>query len=206
MTIAEKLQTIAENETKVFEAGKKSQYDMFWDNLQNNGNRKNYYYAFIGRWVGNCWNQEIFNPKYPIICDGANTTNYMLFANARLYSITIPITIRNTTMVSTFVDMSELNTIADLTLENVTGFTNAFHSLPTLKELGIKGEIAANGFNVQSSKKLSHDSLISIINALKDYSEDTSGTVWVVTLCSDNVAKLSEDEKLIAENKGWRIE
>ena len=39
MSIAEKLQQIAENEQNVYDAGKKAQYDEFWDNYQNKGNR-----------------------------------------------------------------------------------------------------------------------------------------------------------------------
>mgnify|MGYP003296383754 CR=1 FL=1 len=34
MSISDKLQTIAENEQRVFDAGKKTQYDEFWDALQ----------------------------------------------------------------------------------------------------------------------------------------------------------------------------
>lgn len=60
MSIAEKLETIAENEQKVFDAGKKSQYDEFWDGIQRNGKRTDYYYAFSG--YG--WSASMFKPKY----------------------------------------------------------------------------------------------------------------------------------------------
>ena len=60
MSIADKLQTIAENEQKVFEAGKKSEYDEFWDKYQDNGNRVNYQYGF----AGDGWNKNNFKPKY----------------------------------------------------------------------------------------------------------------------------------------------
>jgi hypothetical protein len=43
----------------VFEAGKKSEYDVFWDELQNYGNRTDYWYAFSGGWGKNS-----FKPKY----------------------------------------------------------------------------------------------------------------------------------------------
>ena len=39
MSIAEKLITIAENEERVYESGKKAAYDRFWDVYQQNGNR-----------------------------------------------------------------------------------------------------------------------------------------------------------------------
>ena len=42
--------------------GKKAQYDDFWEEYQQGGERINYNYAFAG--LG--WNEKTFNPKYPI--------------------------------------------------------------------------------------------------------------------------------------------
>ena len=53
---------------------------------------------------------------------------------------------------------------------------------------------------------LDHESLLSVVNCLKDYSADTSGTVWKVTLGATNLAKLTADEKAIATGKGWTLE
>ncbi|MBO5019578.1 MAG: hypothetical protein J6D52_02820, partial [Clostridia bacterium] len=76
MSIAEKLQTIAENEQKVYDAGKKSEYDAFWDIFQQNGNRTNYSHGFAG--LG--WNDETFKPKYDInIIEGER-----VFTNTRI--------------------------------------------------------------------------------------------------------------------------
>ena len=61
MSIAEKLQTIAENEPKVYEAGKKAEYNRFWNAFQQNGNKRNYRNAFYA------WIDETYNPKYPIV-------------------------------------------------------------------------------------------------------------------------------------------
>ena len=67
MNISEKLTTIAQNEQKVFDAGKKSQYDEFWDNFQNYGKRTDYLNGFSGF----CWTKETFKPKYkPITFSG----------------------------------------------------------------------------------------------------------------------------------------
>lgn len=81
MSIAEKLQTIAENEQRVydagfaagqnagsgydegFEAGKQAEYDRYWDAYQQNGVVKSYQYSF----AGNGWNDETFKPKYDIV-------------------------------------------------------------------------------------------------------------------------------------------
>ena len=53
------------------------------------------------------------------------------------------------------------------------------------------------------STKLSHDSLMSIINALKDYSADTSGTTYTLTIGGTNIEKLTQDELDSIEEKGW---
>ena len=71
---AEKLIEIAENVSKVFKAGKKSQYDEFWDDFQQNGNRTNYTGAF-----GSQWTTQTFKPKYPIRPTNAN---FMFYDNS----------------------------------------------------------------------------------------------------------------------------
>lgn len=77
MSISEKLTTIVQNEEKVFKAGKKAQYDEFWDNFQNNGNRTNYTSGFYGV----AWNEKTFNPKYSIV--PSNGTDMFRFFNQR---------------------------------------------------------------------------------------------------------------------------
>ena len=54
------LDDMAESIPKVYDAGKKSQYDEFWDSYQENGTCTNYNYAFYGRG----WTNKTFNPKY----------------------------------------------------------------------------------------------------------------------------------------------
>lgn len=88
MSIAEKLQTVAENQQKVYDAGyaagqaagggggdteaaynegftdgKQAEYDRFWDTFQQKGNAINYGYAF----GYDTWTDELFKPKYDII-------------------------------------------------------------------------------------------------------------------------------------------
>ena len=47
MSIAEKLTTVAENVPKVYEAGKKAEYDAFWDKYQNNGKRTQQFVSML---------------------------------------------------------------------------------------------------------------------------------------------------------------
>lgn len=60
--IADKLTTVAENMSKVYKSGQKSEYDRFWDDYQDYGNRTNYNYMFCGQG----WGDETFRPKYDI--------------------------------------------------------------------------------------------------------------------------------------------
>lgn len=73
MSIADKLKTIAENEQKVYDAGAKSEYDRFWDELQQNGTRTNYTMAFTTGWTAGS-----FRPKYDIIPENGT---YLFYAN-----------------------------------------------------------------------------------------------------------------------------
>lgn len=74
MSIADKLQTILENEQKVYNAGYekgKSEgggdwYDTFWDAFQENGKRTHYNNAFV-----HGWDDTAFLPKYNLICTEA---------------------------------------------------------------------------------------------------------------------------------------
>lgn len=68
MSIADKLTTIAENEQKVFEAGRTQEWNDFWDGFQSNGTRQNYSYAFRNATSGitGGWNDTTFRPKHNI--------------------------------------------------------------------------------------------------------------------------------------------
>ena len=104
---------------------------------------------------------------------------------------------------NTFTNCDKLHTIGKLTLAESTRISNAFNRCLSLVNIEFAGTIGQNGLNFQWSP-LSHDSLMSIINALADKSADTS-TTWTVTLGDTNKAKLSTEEQNIAELKGWNL-
>lgn len=84
-------------------------------------------------------------------------------------------------------------------------FSNAFRNRSALTHVIFEGVIGKNGLDISQSQNLDHESLLSVVNCLKDYSADTSGTVWKVTLGATNLAKLTADEKAIATGKGWTL-
>lgn len=94
------------------------------------------------------------------------------------------------------------------TIEKIRiGETNtppSFSNTTNLVNLTFEGVIGKN-INVSPCTKLSHDSLMNIIECLKDYSEDTSGTVYTLIMGSTNIAKLTDEEKEIIYGKGWAL-
>ncbi len=80
---------------------------------------------------------------------------------------------------------------------------SAFSGCTALEEVIFEGEIGSNRLNLSACTKLTHASLMSIINCLVDYS--ASGTTYTVTLGATNLAKLTDSEKAIATQKGWTL-
>lgn len=233
MSIAEKLVTIAENEQKVYEAGKQdgvqSAYDRFWDDYQLNGKRTNYAYAFTREG----WSDVTFRPKYDIKPTGTlahlMTSSRMTDVVAILNECGVTIDTSGVTGTAnqwvsgsatrlpafSFVNVGELlntfgwtynlHTIEKVILreDGTNTFTNPFVSCDSLTNLTIEGKIGQNGFSVQWSNNLTHDSLMSIINALQD--KNSVGGTWTVTLGTKNLAKLTDAEKAIATERGWTL-
>lgn len=214
----------------VFEAGKQSEYDRFWDSYQENGKRGNYQWAFAG--IG--WNDQNFKPKHDIIAtwgysgsdmfhsseitdlkqalDNSGTeldtskSNYMsAFIQGSLITRCPKISIENcktSSSTSYMFALSPIETIEKLVVSAETYFEpSTFRECTKLKNLTVEGAIGRNNLDVHWSAELTRDSLLTILNALTDKT-GVSGT-WTVTLGETNLAKLSEDDIAVAEQKGW---
>lgn len=186
---------------EVFEAGVKSEYDRFWDSIQQNGTRRNYPYIF----GGSGWTDDIFKPKYEIIVN--NLATQMFGYNSQITKIPVPITIDSAAYsTGVFLSCARLVSIPSLTVtEKVTPYSSWFSGCTALENIGLTpgSVIAGSGFNVSESPKLSIESLRRILGALADKT-GVSGT-WKVTLGDANLAKLTEEEIGIAEAKGWDL-
>ncbi|MBE7020467.1 MAG: hypothetical protein E7411_03415 [Ruminococcaceae bacterium] len=79
MDIAEKTLQLKQDFDDVYEAGKKSQYDFFWDNYQDYGNRGDYSHAFTSEY----WNNDTLLPKYDIIVNGSADRMFMNVQGAK---------------------------------------------------------------------------------------------------------------------------
>lgn len=230
MTQAEKLQKIAENEERVYEAGievgkaegEKSEYDRFWDNYQDYGNPKDYSCAFSSSWT-----EEIFKPKYDIIPTNAymmfrgNQMNIDLVEHLKNLGITLDLSkatgtqyLFNTSsftrigvvdvsgstnsspLDSTFTNCKNLVTIDKIipkvSFVGYNSFNSTFNNCISLVNITFGGTIETNGLNLQYSINLSHDSIVSIINAL---SSETSGKS--ITLSKHSVERAFSTDNVL---------
>ena len=134
MTIAEKLQLIAKNVQKNFDAGKKAEYDEFWDNYLQNGKRKNFNCAFAG--YG--WNHD--NLKQNHAEKLKPTTAYMMFGYADnitdLSDIHEWVDFSDCTNAQyLFYNATKLAKVGKLDLRNTTSAGNVFFPCANLKEV-----------------------------------------------------------------------
>lgn len=211
-----------------YDSGKQAEYDRFWDAAQKNGDRTNYNFAFSG----GMWSQATFKPKYPIRptsamnmfgywggysevgelidlsdidIDFSNCTdiNNMFTMNKEVKAVGI-INATKSGLQGTFNNAINLKSIEKLILkdEGTQSFSSTFSNCNSLENIVFEGVIGKN-LDMRYSTNLTHDSLMSIINALKDYSADTSGTTYTLTIGGTNIAKLTEEELEIIRSKGW---
>lgn len=99
---------------------------------------------------------------------------------------------------SAFQGCSNLTTI---TLPNCTSIgVYAFQSCFKLTYVDLGDNFNANNLNLSSSTEYTVETLVNILNSLKDR---TSETAYTLTLGTTNLAKLTDEEKAIATNKNW---
>ena len=228
-TIAENVPKVFENGKRV---GKQVEYDRFWDSFQDYGNRTHYGYGFAGDGWNNDTFKPKYNicpstasaifysveiegdfvellSALGITLDLSQATNLSSAFSSSTFITRLGVmnTSNATTIATMFSACYGLVTIDKLILKSDGSqtITNVLSQCNALENLTIEGVIGKNGFDIHWSTKLSHNSLMSIIYALQDKTGDTSGTSWVCTLGTENLAKLSDAEKAIATEKGWSL-
>lgn len=229
MSIAEKLTTIAENEQKVYDAGKKLQYDKFWDNFNNCAENWDYRYAGLG------WCKMNFRPTKDIVVSGRTfarhgwNRNELYDLAEHLNSLGVKITkmtsaresfmycttfsrlpeldaSRCTYFYDTFYGMTRLVTIDKYILNTDIATTwngDLFHNCNRLVNINMEGSIIGKSISFSYSP-LSVESMKSIISCLKDFSaEETADNhySYAIVLSSACVTAL-EAEGATAEYNG----
>ena len=97
-----------------------------------------------------------------------------------------------------FAGCSSLTTIPQLDTSSVTYMYNMFSSCSSLKSILMTGMQAS--FNISSSTQFEESDLVTILNNLA-----TVPSKRTLTMGSTNLAKLTDEEKAIATNKGWTL-
>lgn len=198
-----------ESVEEVFEAGKKSEYDAFWDAYQDNGKRIDYDTAFAGV----AWDDSLFKPKYRLD-DTITCSAYMMFRKANISDVTILGSIKSdrtaymfhdsqiqhigrlyildTHLNATFMNNWKLKSIELLDLQNLEVIIDPFTNCSHLESIVFGGLITVS-LNMQWSP-LSVDSMKSAITHLKDYSsDDAKKHQYTLSFSADCWAALEAD-------------
>lgn len=207
-----------------FEAGKKAEYDAFWDAFQNFGDKRRYNYAFLG----NGWTNETFNPKYPIIVEGdasymfdgcgledfdfvekgitldLSGTNSLTYAFRSCWGIKRLGTIdcSGCSDLNRLFYSCRVETIDNFVVHESLSYSSTFAYTGKLVNLTISGVIGKKGFDVSACTLLSKASIENIINHL---STTTSGlTVTLSTVAVNKAFETSEGANDGVESAEWK--
>lgn len=219
MSVAEKVLQLKQDFDDVYEAGQKE----VWKFITDEGTRTDYGNAFLKT------NLEYFEPKYDISptsatymfansigsvdladkfekngvsLDFSSCTNFTrAFYNSKITKLGVIDCASAKALDYTFGLMTGLQTIEKWIVDSNNTFSNTFSTASALENIIVEGVIA-NDISFSSCKKLTHDSLMSIINALDTLE---SGVTQTLTLGSTNLAKLTDAEKAVATQKGWTL-
>lgn len=227
MSLTEKVERAKSDYDMVLEAGKQAEYDRFWEYVLKNMGLGDFAFA------GPTWTNESFNPPrgtvlqptraaYMFAC--ANITDLVALCEEKEVTIDFSkstslmdtfygaygakftrIGVVNATsdnkLNQTFYGQTKLHTIVKIIVrdDGSNAFQSTFNNCSALENVAFEGTIG-NPIDIHWSTKLTHDSLMSIINHLKD-----GVSSLTLNLGSTNLAKLTDEEKKIATDKGWTL-
>lgn len=232
MSIAEKLTTIAENEHKVYDAGKQAEYEQFWDNVSGIDR-----YGFAGV----AWNVHTFRPNKRLACvsnrpqyafSGHNAehpaydlaeqlakyggsldfsraeNDAYMFYNANVSRLpAINLSNCTTDNNNLFTGCKKLVTIDEVNFSPKAAFTSTFSECTSLENITIAGGIGTS-INFQACP-LSVASMKSVIEHLVNYKGTASEGTYTLYFSEDSWATLnatSLDVSVDGElpNLSWR--
>ena len=217
---------------EVYEAGKKAEYDAFWDIFQNYGNRTDY----ISGFYGSGWTNENYKPKYPmvvtnayamyqktgitdiycggnIIVDFSKCTDfYYTFYGTQIKHLGVLDLSSTTRINSCFAASAKLISIDKLIMsESITNAAGAFTNTVALSDVTVEGVIACS-IDIHWSP-LSHDSIESIISHLSDtttrqtltLSKAAVNKAFETTTSANDGSTSPEWLALVATKQNWAI-
>ena len=215
MSLSEKLLSVAENVSKVFKAG---QDKFLHETMLSNGKK-----TFFGYMFRSC--EDLVEPPY---FDTSKSTSFqsMFYGCHSLKRIPQYDFSKATTAPDLFVECTSLEELPEILLSNATNTNYLFHTCTKLRKIAkldiTKSTTATSIFagcsaleditfvgtirpsiSFADSPLLSDNTIASIINALRDWSE--AGVTKTLTLHEDVKAKLTDEQIAIANQKGWTI-
>lgn len=98
-----------------------------------------------------------------------------------------------------FIGCPRLDSVSMLNCSNVVYTDGMFSGCTKLRNLGGFLNLSVN-LNLSDSPLLTVESLMNVINNLKDL---TGSTAHTLTLGATNLAKLTDEQKAVATNKNW---
>lgn len=227
MSIAEKIQTIVENEQLVYEAGKQSEYDKFWDAFQDYGKRTNYEYAFYNGFGG--WSNW-FYPKYDIVpINAANMFRYNTDLNLKeaLAKNNVKLDFSQCTNIGScfnYADVGDLPEINTKSLSSIPScfntcrskkidkfilkddgsqiFNNTFAAYQSLQDIVFEGVIGQD-LKLNSCTNLSKVSIENIVSVLS--ATATGKTLSISKTAKEREFTEEEWQTLIATKSNWTI-
>ena len=227
MSIAEKLIQAAENEQKVYDAGKQKRTREFWECVTGYGQRRNFSrFLRNSDLTGETLPEDLFTIEnagamfynyygtaLPEGVDLANidttkTGNDSAVSNIvgyspnleEVYDVNIPEGILD--YYCSFQNCPMLRKIEKVRSNKDTAFTSTFVGDSNLEEITFEGVIGKN-ISLKQSTKLSLETLTNLIDCLYDYSGSTA--TYTCTLGAENLAKLTDEQKLAVTTKGWTL-
>ena len=132
--------------------------------------------------------------------DTSNVTNMsrMFYYCSSLTTIPQLDTSKVNIMGDMFYNCSSLTTVPQLDMSSVTDMSNMFYKCSSLKSILLTG--MKTHFNISVSTNFEESDLVTILNNLA-----TVTSTKTLTMGSTNLAKLTDEEKAIAINKGWTL-
>ena len=134
------------------------------------------------------------------LLDTSKVTNMvnMFYQCDKLTNIPLLNTSNATTMSVMFAFCSVLTTIPALDTSKVTNMVNMFYGCTSLKSILMTGMKVS--FDISASTQFETADLVTILNNLA-----TVTTSQTLTMGATNLAKLSDEQKKIATDKGWTL-
>ena len=128
-----------------------------------------------------------------------NNMSGMFSGCTRLRTIPLLDTSNVTNMADMFTSCNYLETIPEIDVSNVTGFRYTFLNCGRLKSILMHGMKVS--FDISPSVRFEKSDLVTILNNLAVVT-----TAQTLKMGATNLAKLTDEEKAIATNKGWTLQ